>query len=61
MLGYVLVAMVGVSFLACLALLHYATKDLSDGPREFAAVRSGHRSLSERSWAHSSHQLTTAE
>jgi hypothetical protein len=49
MLGYVLVAMVGVSFASCLALLHYATKDLSDGPRP------------ERSWVHSSHQLTAAE
>ena len=61
MLGYVLVAMVGVSFLACLALLHYATKDLSDGPREFAGVRMASRRTPERSWAHSSHQLTTAE
>jgi hypothetical protein len=59
MLGYVLVAMVGVSFASCLALLHYATKDLSDGPREFAGMRT--RSAPERSWVHSSHQLTTAE
>jgi hypothetical protein len=61
MLGYVLVAMVGVSFASCLALLHYATKDLSDGRREFAEVRSPRRSAPERSWVHSSHQLTTAE
>jgi hypothetical protein len=61
MLGYVLVAMVGVSFVACLALLHYATKDLSDGPREFAGGRIPRRCAPERSWAHSSHQLTTAE
>jgi hypothetical protein len=61
MLGYVLVAMLGASFVACLALLHYATKDLSDGPLEFATVRTPPRSMAERSWAHSSHQLTTAE
>ena len=61
MLGYVLVAMLGVSVVACLALLHYATKDLADGPLEFAAVRTSPRSTPERSWAHSSHQLTTAE
>ena len=61
MLGYVLVAMLGMSFLASLALLHYATKDLSDGPLEFVAVRTSPRSTPERSWAHSSHQLTTAE
>jgi hypothetical protein len=61
MLGYVLVAMVGVSFLACFALLHYATMDLSDGPREFAEVRTARRAAPERSWAHSSHQLTAAE
>ena len=61
MLGYVLVAMLGMSFLASLALLHYATKDLSDGPREFAWGRIPRRSAPERSWAHSSHQLTTAE
>lgn len=61
MLGYILVAMVGVSFLACLALLHYAAKDLSDSPREFAPVRAAHGSRPTRSWVHSSHQLTTAE
>jgi hypothetical protein len=60
MLGYVLVAMVGVSFASCLALLHYATKDLSDGPRESAGI-SVRRSAPERSWVHSSHQLTAAE
>jgi hypothetical protein len=61
MLGYVLVAMLGLSVVACLALLHYATKDLADGPLEFAVVRSPLRSAPDRSWAHSSHQLTTAE
>ena len=60
MLGYVLVAMLGASFAASLALLHYATKDLADGPLEFVPVRP-RRSAPERSWAHSSHQLTTAE